>query len=72
MAAGWELAAAAAGSWECVLLREADEDEDPVREESLATFLLLPAAPLELEECLCEEEEEREAPLEEEEEEWWW
>lgn len=56
------------GSWECVLLREADEDDDEelVLEESLGTFLLLPSAPLELDECLCEEESE--ALLEEE---WW-
>lgn len=57
----------AAGSWECVLLRDADEDEELVLEESLGTFLLPPTAPLELDECLCEEESE--APVEEE---WWW
>lgn len=59
------------GSWECVLLREAEEDEELVLDESLGTFLLLPTAPPELDECLCdeEEEEESEAPLEEE---WWW
>lgn len=55
------------GSWECVLLREVEEDEELVLEESLGTFLLLPNAPLELDECLCEEESE--ALLEEE---WWW
>lgn len=55
------------GSWECVLLREVEEDEELVLEESLGTFLLLPSAPLELDECLCEEESE--ALLEEE---WWW
>lgn len=42
----------AVGSWECVLLRDVDEDEEPVLEESLGTFLLLPTVPLELDECL--------------------
>lgn len=56
----------AAGSWECVLLRDAEEDEELVLDESLGTFLLAPTVPLDPEECLCEEESE--APVEE----WWW
>ena len=57
----------AVGSWEWVLLREAEEDEELVLEESLGTFLLLVTPPAEPDECLCEEESE--APPEEE---WWW
>lgn len=61
--AGWELGAE--GCWECILLREVDEEEELVLEKSLETFLLLPVAAPELEECLCEEESEELL------EEWW-
>lgn len=47
-------------------MRDTEDDEELVLEESLGTFLLLPATPPELEECLCEEESE--ALLEDE---WW-
>lgn len=56
---GWE--PGAAGSCECILLREVDEEEEEEEEElvlekSVETFLLLPVAATELEECLCEDE----------------
>lgn len=54
-------------SWECVLFLDEEDDEELVLEDSLEAFFPLAKAPLELDECLCEEESE--ALLEEE---WWW
>lgn len=55
---GWE--PGAVGSCEWILLRKVDKDEEEeeelVLEKSVETFLLLPVAAPELEECLCEEE----------------
>lgn len=64
---GWE--PGAARSCECILLREEEEEEEEeelVLEKSVETFLLLPVAAPELEECLCEEEGKELV------EEWWW
>lgn len=55
MEAAWE---PPSGSWECVLFRELEEDEELDLDESPGGFLLLPSDPLELDECLCEEDSE--------------
>lgn len=56
-------------SVECVLFRDAEEEE-LILDESLGVFLLPlpPTAPAALAECLCDEDEETEAPLKDDDE----